>query len=179
MTRVTTGSAKNKNLISPDIPEFRAVQEIAKSAVFSVLGEEIVNSNCLDLFAGSGNMGIEALSRGAAWCDFVDANKKSVEAIEKNLINCGLREKAEIYKQEAVKFVANAPEKYEFIFLDPFYADVKHKYLMELLPEILDENGIIVFFHGENLEVSDLLEKSSVKIFDSRKYGKCFVDFLK
>jgi len=179
VTRITTGSAKNKNLVSPNIPDFRAIQEVAKSAVFSVLGEKVVNSNCLDLFAGSGNMGIEALSRGASWCDFVDVNEKSVRAIEKNLIICNLKEKAGVYKQEAVKFVADTPSRYDLIFLDPSYSDVKHKYLMELLPEVLNENGIIVFFHGNNLNIDDLLEKSSAKVFDSRKYGKCFVDFLK
>lgn len=179
MARIITGTAKNKNLTSPDIPEFRAVQEIAKSAVFSMLGESILGKSFLDLFTGSGNMGIEALSRGADWCDFVDTNKKSVEAVEKNLKNCNLREKAEIYQQEAVKFVANSPEKYDFIFVDPFYNDVKHKYLMELIPNILNPNGVVIFFHGGNLNIQEILQNTSLEVFDSRRYGKSYVDFLR
>jgi 16S rRNA (guanine966-N2)-methyltransferase len=178
MTRITTGTAKNKVLKSPDIPGFQAVQEVAKLAVFAMLGDSIIESTCLDLFAGSGNIGIEALSRGASWCDFVDINRKSVEVIEKNLINCQLQEKAEIHQQEVAKFVANAEKTYDIVFLDPFYADIKHKYLMELLPEVLNPQGSAIFFHGESLDMEDLLKKANLKITDNRRYGKCFVDFL-
>ena len=145
MARITTGTAKNKTLKSPDILDFRAVQEVAKSAVFSVIGDQIQESTCLDLFAGGGNMGIEALSRGASFCDFVDSNRKSVEVIEQNLINCQLLEKAEIHQQEAAKFVANTEKTFDIIFLDPFYNDIKHKYLMEMLSEILNPQGIVIF----------------------------------
>ena len=179
MTRVTTGTAKNKKLAMPKIPEFRAIQDVAKMAVFSILGDLVTDATCLDLFAGSGNMGIEALSRGASYCDFVDSDKESVNSMEKNLKNTDLMEKAEIHRQEAVKFVANTSKKYDLVFLDPFYKDVKHKYLIALLQESLNPGGIVVFFHGDNLEMPSLLEKTAFQIIESRRYGKSHVDFLR
>jgi len=79
--RIITGTAKNRKLKAPNIEDFRAVQEIAKSSLFSILGEKIKNAVCLDLFSGSGNLGIEALSRGAKRCDFVDENPKCASVI--------------------------------------------------------------------------------------------------
>jgi len=159
--RVTTGTAKNKRLKCPKIPDFRAVQEIAKSAIFSILGESVLGATCLDLFAGSGNMGIEALSRGASWCDFVDENPKSTQAIEKNLQNTGLVERADVYKDEAVKFVGNCPNFYDIVFVDPFYDDVKHKFLMEMLQEAISDNGIVVFSpRGIKMNMENLIKKT-------------------
>ena len=102
--RVSSGIVKNKKLKIPEIEDFRAVQEIAKSAVFSIIGDKINGAVCLDIFAGSGNMGIEALSRGAEWCDFVDNNGISVEVIKENIINCGFLEKSEVFRRDSVKY---------------------------------------------------------------------------
>jgi len=145
--RVTTGTAKNKRLKCPKILEFRAVQEVAKEAIFAMLGESVLGARCLDLFAGSGNMGIEALSRGAVWCDFVDENPKAVRVVEENLVSTGLAEKAEVFKEEAVKFVGNCPDFYDIVFVDPFYKDTKHKFLMELLERAISDKGIVVFLN--------------------------------
>jgi len=176
--RVTTGTAKNKRLKCPKIPGFRAVQEIAKSAIFAILGERVLGSRCLDLFSGSGNMGIEALSRGAEWCDFVDENSKAIQVIEKNLQNTGLTEKSEAHRDGAIKFVANCPDFYDIVFVDPFYDDVNHKFLLEQLQEALSKNGIVVFLHGDALNMENLIKKTNFKIVESRKYGKSYVDFL-
>ncbi|MBD3366410.1 16S rRNA (guanine(966)-N(2))-methyltransferase RsmD [candidate division WWE3 bacterium] len=178
MLRITTGTAKNRKLKTPKIPKFRAVQEVAKQAVFAVLAEKTSGATCLDLFAGSGNMGIEALSRGANWCDFVDEDGRATKAIEQNLKTTNLQQKAEVHQKEAVKFVADCPRTYDIIFADPFYSDHKHKFLMELLPETLNENGVVVFFHEEGIDMAKLLEKSVLQSVDSRRYGKSFVDFL-
>jgi 16S rRNA (guanine966-N2)-methyltransferase len=176
--RITTGIAKNKRLTAPAIDGFRAVQEVAKSSVFSILGEKIVGAVCLDLFAGSGNMGLEALSRGAEWCDFVDDNYFSCEVIKENIINCGFLEKAEVTRKEAAKYVVNTEKTYDIVFLDPFYQDVAHKFLVSNLKNILNEEGIIVFFHGENLDLKTLVEGSGLNIMEERKFGKSFYTLL-
>jgi 16S rRNA (guanine(966)-N(2))-methyltransferase RsmD len=178
MLRVTTGKAKNRKLKTPKIPGFQAVQEVAKSAVLSMLGEKVQEAECLDLFAGSGNMGIEALSRGAAYCDFVDENSKATKITERNLRKCNFQEKTEVHQVEAVKFVADTLKTYDIIFIDPFYKDVKHRFLMELLQEVIKPDGIIVFFHGENLNMENLLKKTGFKVIESRRYGKSYADFL-
>lgn len=171
--RITTGSAKNKKLVAPELPGFRAVQEIAKSSLFSIIGDKVEGAVCLDLFAGSGNLGIEALSRGAAWCDFVDGNKESVEAIKKNVENCGFFDKSSVSLKNAVKYAAATDKKYDLIFMDPFYNDLNQKHLLGLLAERIKENGILVYFHSPECttEVNDMVQKSGLVITDSREFG--------
>lgn len=176
--RITTGIAKNKRLKAPSIEGFRAVQEIAKSSLFSILGEKIENAVCLDLFAGSGNMGLEALSRGADWCDFVDDNYFSSEAIKENILNCGFLEKSEVFRKESSKFVVNAPKKYDVIFLDPFYDDVSQRHLISNLGSILNDDGVAIFFHGENLDIEKLISGTELKIMEERKFGKSIFTIL-
>ncbi|MFZ2664005.1 MAG: 16S rRNA (guanine(966)-N(2))-methyltransferase RsmD [Patescibacteria group bacterium] len=176
--RITTGTAKNKRLKAPDIEGFRAVQEIAKSSLFSILGEKINNAMCLDLYAGSGNLGIEALSRGAEWCDFVDDNYESTKVIEENLVNCGFVERAEFTRKDVLKFIVNAPRNYDVVFIDPFYKDITHKYLVSNLESVLNEDGIIVFFHGDNLNLEDLITDTNLRIVDERKFGKSYFTLL-
>ena len=176
--RITTGIAKNKKLKAPDIEGFRAVQEVAKSSVFSILGDKVPESMCLDLFSGSGNMGLEALSRGAEWCDFVDSNYFSCEAIRENIVNCGFLEKAEVIRKEAAKYVVNTEKTYDIIFLDPFYDDTNHKFLVSNLENILNKDGLIVFFHGENLDLKSLIEGAGLNIMEERKFGKSFFTIL-
>ncbi len=177
--RITTGTAKNKRLKAPDIEGFRAVQEVAKSSVFSILGEKILGAVCLDLFAGSGNMGLEALSRGAEWCDFVDENYFSSKAIEENVVNCGFLEKSEVIRKESAKYVVNTEKTYDIVFLDPFYDDTAHKFLVYNLKHILNKGGVVVFFHGENLDMKTLTEDSGLNIMEERKFGKSFFTILK
>ncbi len=176
--RIITGSAKNRKLKAPDIEDFRAVQEIAKSSLFSILGEKIENAVCLDLFSGSGNLGIEALSRGASWCDFVDDSPKSTAVIKDNVIKCGFEEKSEVIRKESAKYVVNSIRNYDVIFLDPFYKDTSHKYLITSLENILNKDGIVVFFHGDNLDIESLLNGTNLKIKDERKFGKSFFTIL-
>ena len=171
--RVTTGSAKNKKLIAPEIPGFRAVQEIAKSSMFSIIGEKIEGSVCLDLFAGSGNLGIEALSRGAAWCDFVDGNSGSAEAIRKNVENCGFYDKSSVTLKNAVKYVAATDKKYDLIFMDPFYSDLSQKYLLRLIAKRLKEHRLLFYFYSpENADaVAAMIKMANLCITDSRAFG--------
>jgi 16S rRNA (guanine966-N2)-methyltransferase len=172
MLRITSGLKKNKRLKTPQIEGFRGVQEIVKNAIFSILGEKVENANCLDLFAGSGNLGLEALSRGAAQCDFVDENYYSIGAIMENVKDCDFDHRSEITKGSAVKFAANTEKTYDIIFLDPFYDDTSHVFLMTNLEEILNPQGKIVFFHGEKLEIEKVIKNTKLKVETQRKFGR-------
>ena len=176
--RITTGIAKNKRIKAPAIEGFRAVQEVAKSSVFSILGDKVLGAFCLDLFSGSGNMGLEALSRGAEWCDFVDSNYFSCEVIRENIVNCGFIEKAEVIRKEAAKYVVNTEKTYDIILLDPFYNDINHKFLVSNVENILNKDGVIIFFHGENLNLTTLIEGTGLNIKEERKFGKSFFTIL-
>lgn len=176
--RITTGKAKNRKLKSPNIEGYRGVQEIVKQAVFSILGEKIQDKVCLDLFAGSGNVGLEALSRGAKHCDFVDEASQAIQAIEENIFKCSFELEAEVIRSSAVKFAANTDRKYDIIFLDPFYHDTSHIFLMKNLEEILNDKGIIIFFHGEQLDIKKILKDTELKVIDERRFGKSYFSIL-
>lgn len=179
MIRITSGIVKNKKLKAPKIEGFRAVQEIAKLAVFSIIGDNIVNSECLDLFSGSGNLGLEALSRGAKFCDFVDENYTSIGIINDNIKNCGFEEVSEVHKANAVKYAGNTHKTYDYIFLDPFYSDTSHTFLMTNLEEILNDNGKIIFFHGDNLDIQKIIKDTKLQIETTRRFGKSYFTILK
>lgn len=180
MLRVTSGIAKGKKLKTPNFPEFRAVQDKAKLAIFSILGEKVVGAKCLDLFAGSGSLGIEALSRGATWCDFVDESRKAEATIADNLKATGFTERAEIFGQDAIKFVGNAFDKYDIVFMDPFYNETRFRFLFQNLEIILNESGVIVFSHGKDTNISDALTNTTkLKIHDKKRYGSAHITVLK
>lgn len=178
--RITSGTAKGKKLKTPDAEGYRATQEKAKLAIFSILSKKIIGANCLDLYAGSGNLGIEALSRGAASCDFVDEGRPSEMAIRENLRDCGFEDVANVYKQDVIKFVGNSVEKYDIIFADPFYKDTHFRFLFQQLEEILNPNGVIVFSHGADTDVKDALTNTkNLEIHETRKYGIAFITIIK
>ncbi len=178
MIRIITGSAKNIKLKTPTNPEFRAVQDVAKGSLFSIIGEKIIGAECLDLFAGSGNLGLEALSRGAAHCDFVELDKASSKMIEDNITKCGFDSKAEVFSKSAVKFAGNTEKSYDLIFVDPFYHDVSHVFLVTNLEEILKPNGMIIFFHGDNLDIQKIAKDTKLKTIDERKFGHSIFTIL-
>ncbi len=177
--RITSGTAKNRLIKSPDFEEFRATQEVAKLAAFSILGEKIEGAICLDLYAGSGNLGLEALSRGAEFCDFVDESRRASQTIEENLRDLQFTEKAEIHSQDAIKFVGNTFRNYDVIFADPYYKDTHFRFLFENLEKILNEKGVIVFSHGAETDVTDAITNTQyLRIYTTKKYGNAFITIL-
>ncbi len=178
--RITSGTAKDKKLKTPEIEGYRATQEKAKLAIFSILGERVKGAHCLDLYAGSGNLGLEALSRGAATCDFVDEGRPSEQAIRENLRICGFEDRANVYKQDVIKFVGNATEKYDIVFADPFYKDTHFRFLFQLLEEILIPNGVVVFSHGKDTDINDALTNApNLELYETRKYGVAYISYIK
>ncbi|HSX39412.1 MAG TPA: RsmD family RNA methyltransferase [Candidatus Saccharimonadales bacterium] len=176
--RVTSGLAKNKKLVVPEIENIRVVQDIAKLALFSIIGDRVVESECLDLYCGSGNLGIEALSRGASWCDFVDENGASREAVGQNILECGFSEHAEFYLKDAVKYVVRTDKKYNLVFADPFYETVTHRFLIKNIKKILKPKGLVAFFHGKNLDMAKLIDGTDLKIVTERHFGASYLTIL-
>ncbi len=177
--RISAGKYKGKFILAPNIETFRSVQDIARQAVFSIIGStNIEGSNCLDLFSGSGIMGLEALSRGAIKTDLVDENYEAIGVIRNSLNTLEIDEEtAQAHRIKAVKFVQKAiknKQKYNFVFCDPFYDDLKHKYLFSLIPQILDKNGIFVFFHSPEQATyyEEIAQTAGLALAERRKFGE-------
>ena len=177
--RISSGSVKNKKLKAPRIERFRAVQEIAKQAAFAILSDKIVDADVLDLFAGTGNLGLEALSRGAKHCTFVDHHYDAIKIINENIANCRFTEQTKVIKEEAVKFVVNCPEKFDVVFLDPFYSDTSQVFLFKNIENVLNTDATVIFFHHKDTDVSRYLKDTRLKIQTERRFGVSVVSVLK
>lgn len=123
MMRVITGSAKGIRLQTPEGETTRPTSERAKEALFSMIQFEVEGRRVLDLFAGSGQLGIEALSRGAAQAAFADSSNAAIAAIRANLQKTKLQEKACVFAGDGLSFLRqNRSQKFDLVFLDPPYA---------------------------------------------------------
>jgi 16S rRNA (guanine966-N2)-methyltransferase len=178
--RITSGSAKGKKLEVPEIPGFRAVQDKAKLAIFSILQDKVIDAKCLDLYAGSGNLGLEALSRGASHCDFVEKTRVGELTLIDNLRNTGFTDKGNVHRQDVIKYVGNSVDYYDIIFADPFYKDTHFRFLFQNMEEILRDEGVIVFSHGEDTDIKDALTNTqNLEIYDTKRYGSAFITVLR
>jgi len=136
--RVVSGKAKGRPLKAVPGMGTRPTTDKVKEAIFSMIGPYFDGGLALDLFAGSGGLGIEALSRGVHRCVFIDMDKKGVDTVLRNLEATGLKEQAEVYRNEAtraIKALGKRELRFELVFLDPPY---RHKAIAELLVKLQD-----------------------------------------
>ena len=143
--RVITGTARGTNLKAPDGILTRPTADRVKQALFNIIQYDIAGE-ALDLFAGSGQLGIEALSRGASRAVFVDERAEALAVVRENLRRTHLTEKAEIVRGDYLTYLSGCKKRFRLIFLDPPYAE---KYLENAIKriseiDILAEGGIIV-----------------------------------
>jgi len=179
--RVIAGSAGGIRLAVPG-RGVRPTMDRVKAAIFSSLGEVVIGARVLDLFAGSGALGIEALSRGATAVIFVEDDRESVEAIEKNLAKTKLN--GRVQRQDVFDFLRQRsnPEKFEIIFADPPYEKNEHgqscseKLIRhELLPQLLEPEGIFVLEKSPGEALPDM---EFWRVLRQKKYGATEVLFL-
>ena len=120
--RVIAGEAGGVPLVAPAGRDTRPTSDKVKGAIFSVLGDAGCNGRVLDLFAGSGALGIEALSRGADFCDFVEHGAAACRAIRANLTKTRLDDRAAVHQQTAERFLAVPRDPFDLVLMDPPYA---------------------------------------------------------
>ncbi|MCH5202458.1 MAG: 16S rRNA (guanine(966)-N(2))-methyltransferase RsmD [Oscillospiraceae bacterium] len=145
--RVITGTAKGKRLRTLEGNDVRPTTDRVKEAIFSILQFRLEGRTFLDLFAGSGQMGIEALSRGAEKAYFVDSSKKALAVINENIKTCGFENKAKVAGGTAQGFLKMNREKFDIAFLDPPYRQGLIEELLPLVCENMKETGIILCEH--------------------------------
>lgn len=148
--RVISGKAKGKRLKAPSGINTRPLTDMIKESLFNVLGSEIAGANFLDLFAGSGAVGIEALSRHAIQVFFVEKDIKAIRIIKENIINCGFDKGYEVHRNDVFKAINSIMKRklnFEYIYVDPpFTNDIIFEEVLKALDkaEILAPKGIII-----------------------------------
>ncbi len=163
--RVVAGEFKGRRLHAPKGQRTRPTADRVREALFSILGP-VEGLQMLDLFAGSGALGIEALSRGAASATFVDSDPRAVAAIERNLAAIGID--ARVHKRDALAFLADSDERYDLVLIDPPYSSAGRLAgpLSERLPGVVTENARIV---SESDKRAPL--ELDLPLADERTYG--------
>lgn len=144
--RVISGKARGVNLKTPEGVLTRPTIDRVKEALFSIINFDIPASNVLDLFGGTGQLGIEALSRGAKSAVFVDQREDACKLIKENLRRTKLEQDAKVVRMDYLDYLKRCREKYDIIFLDPPYAEVFLENALKCITEIdiLQSGGIIV-----------------------------------
>lgn len=144
--RVITGKARGVALKTPDGMATRPTAERVKEALFSTIQFDIPTAKVLDLFAGTGQLGIEALSRGAGSAVFVDAREDACKLVRENLRRTRLEEAARVVRSDYAVFLKNCKDSFDIIFLDPPYGEKFLENALKMITEIdiLQSGGIIV-----------------------------------
>ena len=175
--RVITGTARGRRLKELEGTETRPTTDRVKEGLFSALQFDIEGRRVLDLFAGTGQLGIEALSRGAAHCDFIEHNGTAYNVVSKNVQTARVQDRASLHRVEARDFLAKAAaKKYSLIFLDPPYGGTILENALSGIErfDILSANGIIIcesavedrFAHG-------------FEVVRERRYGATMITVLR
>jgi 16S rRNA (guanine966-N2)-methyltransferase len=171
--RVVAGAYGGRRLAAPDGSATRPTSDRVREALFSVLGPSVQGARVLDLFAGSGALGIEALSRGAARATFVDDDPKAIAAVRANL--SALKTVAEVRRGDALRFLTGASKsaaQYDLVFLDPPYrlAERLAPSLSETLPAVLAHGAVAVAESDRRAPLA-----LDLPLQDERRYGDTLI----
>nr|WP_290773892.1 16S rRNA (guanine(966)-N(2))-methyltransferase RsmD [Anaerofustis sp.] len=175
--RVISGKMRGTNLESPKDRRVRPTTDRIKEDLFNIIMPYVGGSKVLDLFAGSGAIGIEAISRGCKKSYFVDNNMDSIRLIKRNIKKTKCEEESVVIKKDAVSFVNTTKEKFDVIFMDPPYNYEKLKNLIEniIKCDILCKDGILIVEHDKNMPIGEY--KNTVKI-RTKSYSLTSIDFF-
>jgi 16S rRNA (guanine(966)-N(2))-methyltransferase RsmD len=171
MLRVITGTAKGTLLKVPDTG-LRPATDLVRGAIFSML-ENLTDdwSRVLDLFSGSGALGIEALSRGAGWVDFVDRERRCCDIIKQNLVKTRLAERAHVYCTNVAKALTFLDKEYSIILIDPPYADRTIGEFVEQLAgsKLVGNDTVVVVTHSSRFPLKS--EYGAMRMFKEHRHG--------
>ncbi len=168
--RVITGEARGRKLVTLEGDDVRPTTDRVKESIFNIIQFDVEGAYVLDLFAGSGQLGIEALSRGAKHGVFVDASQKSVDVVKQNLKTCGFEKRASVFCGDGKMYISLSHDKFDIAFLDPPYNKKIIDSVLPFVAEKMDPNGVIIC----ESELREELPESAGDFVKHReyKYGK-------
>lgn len=180
--RIISGKARGTKLYTLDGTATRPTLDRVKESLFNIIQNDIEDSTVLDLFSGSGAIGLEFLSRGAKRAVLCDSSKDAIKIIKKNVQKTHFEEKVEVYNMEFTKLVERLQnQKFDIIYIDPPYATDFIKISLEKIIEyeLVNENTKIIVETDDETRILNQIEKMDVEITDKRKYGRATIIFLK
>ena len=169
--RIISGTARGRRLKEPANYDIRPTTDKVKESIFNIIQFEIEGRRVLDLFAGTGQLGLEALSRGAGSCVFVDESNAAIKIVGENIKTCGFEKQSQVLRSDALSAVARLG-KFDVILLDPPYdTELLNKVLAKIIEiDILKVNGIILCESRSEAKLPDV--SAPYKLRKEYKYGK-------
>ena len=180
--RIISGKSRGTKLHSLEGDTTRPTLDRVKESLFNIIQNDIEDSTVLDLFSGSGAIGLEFLSRGAKRAVLCDSSKDAIKIIKQNVQKTHFEEKVEVYNMEFTKLVERLQnQKFDIIYIDPPYATDFIKISLEKIIEyeLVNENTKIIVETDDETRILNQIEKMDVEITDKRKYGRATIIFLK
>ena len=180
--RIISGKARGTKLYTLDGTATRPTLDRVKESLFNIIQNDIEDSTVLDLFSGSGAIGLEFLSRGAKRAVLCDSSKDAIKIIKQNVQKTHFEEKVEVYNMEFTKLVERLQnQKFDIIYIDPPYATDFIKISLEKIIEyeLVNENTKIIVETDDETRILNQIEKMDVEITDKRKHGRATIIFLK
>jgi len=179
--RIISGTSKGRKLVTPRSQSLRPTSDRVKESIFNILQDDIVGKVVLDLFAGTGNLGIEALSRGAKKTIFVEKGRQALRLIQRNLTKFGLEERSEILPKDAnraIGILKQRGESFDLILMDPPYEKgLIQKTLMKLNSyPIYHKDSILVIEHDRREPLSTVMD--GWNLIRQRRIGDTLISFL-
>lgn len=175
MLQIISGTFARRVLQQPPAAITRPVSEKVRGAIFNSLASGLDGARVLDLFAGSGALGLEALSRGAAQVDFVEKNNKVASVLKQNIAILGVREAATVHVGSVERFFEQSNEAYEFVLMDPPYADFEQG-MVEQAVGLLQYGGTLVVSTSSK---ANLVAPSGTELNRQKTYGDTMITVLK
>lgn len=178
--RVIAGKAKGTRLKTVPGDTTRPITDIVKEALFNILGNEIEDNRILDLFGGTGAVGIEALSRGARFVTFLDKSQQAVKTISENLAKTRLNAQAEVLRTDAFSYLSD-PQELDFDLI--YVAPPQYKLMWQKAMHMIDDNPRLLHDDGQVIVQINPIEWEEVRlnsltVFDTRKYGDTLLVFF-
>ena len=161
--RIITGSKRGKKLVTLEGEQVRPTTDRVKESLFNILQFQLEGRKFLDLFAGSGQIGLEALSRGAALCVFVDSAKESIRVVEKNIQSTGLGDRAKVVGR-------GSREMFDIAFLDPPYRTGLLEQALPLVAQRMNPGGVILCEHPKDEALPEAA--GAFRLHKTYRYGK-------
>ncbi len=176
--KIISGKYKGRNILGFNIEGTRPTQDRVKENLFNIINEDIKDKVVLDLFAGSGNLGLEALSREAKFCYFNDSNKKAINTINKNIktMNIDNCKVLNMNYKKALDYFRNNNTNFDIVFLDPPYNTNYIEDSISLLNDLVKENGIIIC---ESNDLDKVVYDEKFDCVKQKKYGDKYIVILK
>jgi 16S rRNA (guanine(966)-N(2))-methyltransferase RsmD len=177
--RIIGGMAKGMKLRDVPGDSTRPITDMVKEALYNIIGPDIEGAAMWDLFAGTGSVSLEALSRGASFAKLTDSNRNAIQTIHSNLIHTRLADKARVIRGDVFNLLRGKPEReYDYIYVAPPQYKEMWKQAMEFLDQqpgwLVEDGWIIVQIHPREYEKLDL---QNLEVFDERKYSNTLLVF--